>query len=227
MPHSQTILRARWAGLAKVSPNPADEREAVERRVEELDGEIAALKHSVESGRTGLRRAAAGLSSPEARQELAGREDEVSATRMLRIHLEDERRTLQRVLTDGSTPTGPHDHLQHRRTPIAAAERTREGLLGVWSVLSTPLILFVLASLFYPGTPARLSLSILAIAVVLSVEAFARGYLWAFVGRFFLLLLLVEGAQLYVVNWQWGTTILFAVLGLVVLVVNTRDAVRR
>jgi hypothetical protein len=216
-----------WAGLAKVSPNPADEREAVTRRVEELDAEIERLSGAVADGRSGLRRTAAGLSTPEARRELGPREDEVSAYRMLQVHLEDERRTLLRVLADGPVVSGPHDHLRHRRTPIAAAERTREGLLGVWSVLSTPLILAVLASLFYPGTPARLSLSILAIAVILSVEAFARGYFGAFVGRFLLLLLVVELAQLYVVNWQWGTTILLAVLALVVLVVNTRDAVRR
>jgi len=151
----------------------------------------------------------------------------VSANRMLQVRLEDERRTLRRVLVDGPEPRGPHDHLGHRLTPISTAERTREGLLGVWSVLSTPLILLVLASLFYPGTPARLSVSVLAIAVVLSVEAFARGYLGAFVVRILLVLLVIDLLQLYVANWQWGTAILFAALALVVLVVNTRDALRR
>jgi hypothetical protein len=216
-----------WAGLAKVSPNPAVEEETVRRRVAELDAEVDRLSASVAADRAGLRLAAAGLTAPEARLELAVREEEVSANRMLQIHLADERRTLLRVLADGPEPSGPHDHLRHRRMPIAALERTREGLLGVWSVLSTPLILLVLAWFFYPGAPARLTLAVLAIAGILSVEALSRGYFWAFVGRLLVLLLAIDLLQLYVVNWQWGTTIVFVGLALVVLVVNTRDAIRR
>ena len=131
------------------------------------------------------------------------------------------------MLADGLTAAGPHDHLRHRRTPITSADRAREGLLGVWSVLSTPLILLVLASLFYPGTPARLGVSVLAIAVVLSVEAFARGYFGAFVVRVLLILVGIDLVQLYATNWQWASTVVFAVLAVIVLVVNTRDALRR
>ncbi len=216
-----------WAGLAKVSPNPDDEVEAVRRRVEELDGEIDRLCEKVETGRTDLRRAGAGLSAAERRLELGAREHEVTAARMLQVHLEDERRALRRVLADGLAATGPHDHLRHRRTPITSADRAREGLLGVWSVLSTPLILAVLASLFYPGTPARLGVSVLAIAVVMSVEAFARGYFGAFVLRVLLIVAGIDLVQLYATNWQWASTVVFAVLAVVVLVVNTRDALRR
>ena len=216
-----------WAGLAKVSPNLDAEEKAVRRRVAELDAEIDRLASAVEEGRSALRRGGAGLPAPEARRELAGREEEVSANRMLQVHLEDERRELRRVLTDGVSAGGPHDHLRHRRTPIAAAERTRERLLGAWSVLSTPLMLLVLAWLFYPETPARVTLAVLAIAVILSVEAFARGYLGAFVARLLLVLLAVNLLELYALHWQWATAILFAVLALTVLVVNVRDVLRR
>ena len=215
-----------WAGLAKVSPNLADEEDAVRRRVDELDAEIEQLATDVEAGRSGLRRGAAGLPPAEARVELAGHEEEVSRNRMLQVHLEDERRALRRVLADGLTPAGPHDHLRHRRLPIVAAERTRERLLGFWSILSTPLMLLVLAWLFYPDAPARLTASVLAIAAILSVEAFARGYLAAFVVRLLIALLVVTVLELYALQWQWATTAVLALLALVVLVVNVRDALR-
>jgi hypothetical protein len=216
-----------WAGLAKVSPNPAAELDVVRRRVDELDTEIERLAAAVSTGRAALRRAAAGLPAQEAQRELRLQEAEVTANRMQQVHLEDERRLLRRVLVDGCPEAGPHDHLQHRRTPIAPEERNREWLLGAWSVLSTPLMLGVLAWLFYPGTPARLTLGVLAIAVILSVEAFARGYLLAFVVRLLIALLVAELLQVYLLNWQWGTTIVFGLFALTVLVVNVRDAVRR
>jgi hypothetical protein len=215
-----------WAGLAKVSPNLADEEEAVRRRVEELDAEIAQLGSDVDAGRSALRRGAAGLPAAEARAELAGHEEEVSRNRMLQVHLEDERRGLRRVLADGLTTGGPHDHLRHRRLPIVAAERTRERLLGLWSILSTPLMLVVLAWLFFPDAPARLSAAVLAIAAILSVEAFARGYLAAFVARLLIALLVVALLELYALQWQWATTAVLALLALAVLFVNVRDAVR-
>jgi hypothetical protein len=216
-----------WAGLAKVSPNPAAERTLIRQRVEELDAEIDRLASTVATDRTELRIAAAGLTAPEAQTERGTREEEVSATRLAQVHLEDERRALKRALATEPAAPGPHDHLRHRRTPIAAKERTRSRLLGAWSVLSTPLLLLVLAWLFYPDTPASLALGVLAIAVVLSVEAFARGYFFSFVVRLLLVLLVVNLIELYLQNWQWGTTILFATLALVVLVVNLRDAIRR
>jgi hypothetical protein len=215
-----------WAGLAKVSPNLADEEDAVRRRVDELDAAIEQLATDVEAGRSGLRRGAAGLPPAEARVELAGHEEEVTRNRMLQVHLEDERRALRRVLADGLTPAGPHDHLRHRRVPIVAAERTRERLLGFWSILSTPLMLVVLAWLFYPDAPARLTASVLAIAAIMSVEAFARGYLAAFVVRLLIALLVVTVLELYALQWQWATTAVLALLALVVLVVNVRDAFR-
>jgi hypothetical protein len=216
-----------WAGLAKVSANLADEEDAVRRRIAELDEEIDRLGSSVETGRAGLRRSAAGLSAAEARGELGRSEEEVSANRMLQVHLEDERRSLQRVLADGVSPGGPHDHLRHRRVPIVAAERTRERLLGLWSILSTPLMLLVVAGLFYPDAPSRVILSVLAIAAIMSVEAFTRGYLGAFVARLLLVLLAVIVLQLYALEWQWATTVVLALIALTVLVVNVRDAVRR
>jgi hypothetical protein len=216
-----------WAGLAKVSANLADEEEQVRRRIAELDAEIARLSSAVESGRAELRRSAAGLPASEARGELAAREGEVSGDRMLRVHLEDERRELRRVLADGVSDGGPHDHLAHRRVPIVVEERTRERMLGAWSVVSTPLMLLVLAWTVFPDAPARLGLTVLAIAAIMSVEAFARGYLGAFLVRVVLVLVAVTVVELYAHYWQWATTAILAVLAVVVLVVNVRDAVRR
>jgi len=216
-----------WAGLAKVSTNQTARLRVVRDRVAELDEEIDQLAGLVETGRGDLRLAAAGLPTPEAMRALSSNEEDVSENRMRQVRLEDERRALRRILADGLPPSGPHDHLRHRRTPIAAAERSRERLLAGWSVISTPLLLVVLAWLFYPDTPARLTLGVLAIAVILSVEAFTRGYLGAFILRLLLLLVAVNLIELYIRNWQWATTILFATLAVVVLVINLRDALRR
>ncbi len=146
---------------------------------------------------------------------------------MARVRLEDERRVLQRVLTDGVTLRGPHDHLKHRRTPVVHAERSRQRLLQAWSVLTTPLILLTLGWLFYPEASERGTVVVLAIAGILSVEAFSRGYFGALIIRLLLLLLIVRFVEAYAQNWQWGTLTLLAAMALVVLVVNIRDAVRR
>jgi hypothetical protein len=216
-----------WAGLAKVPASPTARLQVVRDRVAELDAESDHLAGLVATGRCELRLAAAGMPTPEARRALSSNEEGVSAARMRQVGLEDERRALRRILADGLAPSGPHDHLRHRRTPIAAAERSRERLLAGWSVISTPLLLLVLAWLFYPDTPARLTLGVLAIAVILSVEAFTRGYLGAFILRLLLLLVAITLLQLYIRNWQWATTILFATLAVVVLVIDLRDALRR
>ncbi len=94
-------------------------------------------------------------------------------------------------------------------------------------MITTPLILVTLGWLFYPQAPARGTTAVIAIAVILSVEAFSRGYFAALATRFLLLLLTVNLIELFAHNWQWGTVILFATMALVVLVVNVRDAVRR
>ena len=59
---------------------------------------------------------------------------------------------------------------------------------------------------------------------MLSVEAFARGYLLAFVWRLLLVLLVVSFAILFFRYWQGVVSTTLFVVAVIVLVVNIRDA---
>ncbi len=60
--------------------------------------------------------------------------------------------------------------------------------------------------------------------LVLGVEAFARGYFLAFLGRALLILLVVNLLLVFYGNWQIVLACTFAILAIVVFVVNVRDA---
>lgn len=216
-----------WSGLGKVSPNPSRAVQAVERRIAEIDAEIGQLQTSVEAGRRELVSRSVGRSPVEASRGGAETEARLHAERMTEVRLRDERDALTRAVAAGLPAAGPHDHLRHRRVPIETQERARERVLGGWSVVSTPLMLLTLAWLAAPTTTARGTAAVLSLALVLSVEAFARGFFGAFVRRVVFALVVVNVAQFYVVNWQWASTGLFAALALTVLIVNLRDAIRR
>jgi predicted membrane chloride channel (bestrophin family) len=59
-----------------------------------------------------------------------------------------------------------------------------------------------------------------------SVEAFVRGYLLAFLVRLFLLFVVLNVVVLFFENWQWTMAVALSAAGLVVLVVNIRDSLR-
>jgi hypothetical protein len=158
---------------------------------------------------------------------LAVEETKVTGEKLTAVALRDEKRRLERTLEDGVPDPGPHAHLRHRRLPLAPPERGRSGLLAFWSVVSTPLILLLLASLFWPANISRPALAIAAIVVLLSIEAFARGYYLAFLARLAFVWLVYRLLAIYWENWQWASTILLAVLAVVVLIVNIRDVRRR
>ena len=62
---------------------------------------------------------------------------------------------------------------------------------------------------------------------IVSVEAFARGYLLAFLGRLLLLLIVVNSVEEVVLNWQSVLSIGIGLAALLLLVVNLRDVLRR
>jgi hypothetical protein len=63
-----------------------------------------------------------------------------------------------------------------------------------------------------------------ALVLVLSVEAFARGFFLAFVWRLLLLLLILNFALLFFQHWQLVISVTLAIVAFIVLVVNVRDA---
>lgn len=217
-----------WAGLAKVAPNPDLERGLMERRVGEIDAEIAALQASAATEREELRIQAAGIDpgSPVVRA-LRGREDDLLALNEQAVALTDERARLVAAVAGEPTPVPPHAHLNHRLTPIQPGNRTRERLLGVWAIVSTPLILWMFARLIMPTGSARTSVLIAFIALLLSVEAIARGYFMAFLIR--VALVVGAGVVLFYAfeNLQLVAYWTFAALAVLVLLVNLRDVWRR
>jgi hypothetical protein len=197
-------------------------------RIDEIDVELDHLASAVETSRAEMQTRATALvaGSPELAV-LAVEESKVTSARLTAVALRDERRRLERTLEEGVPDPGPHAHLRHRRLPLAPAERGRSGLLALWSVVSTPLILLLLASLFWPADISRPAIAIVAIVVLLSIEAFARGYYLAFLARLLFVWLFFRLMFAYWANWQWATTILLAALAVVVLIVNIRDVRRR
>lgn len=216
-----------WAGLSKVAPNPQAELDLVAGHIDGIDSELIRLAAETGGGRTALAEKAAGLapSAPEVRA-LESRERQLTDARMTAIRLRDERERMLRAQRDGIPSADAHAHLRHRRTPISASERGRSRVLSAWAVVSTPLILLLVASLFLPGIVARPAVAIWMLLAVLAVEAFARGYFLAYVWRVLLVLLVVSTFQAYLENWQVASAGVLAAMAVVVLIVNIRD-VRR
>jgi len=214
-----------WAGLAKVAPNPEQELAFVARRIEQIDAELDALSTDVADSVESMSTTAAGLppSSPTVRA-LVPEESRRTAARMTAIRLADERQRLVRTQNDGVVQSDPHAHLSHRRTPIAEAERGRSRFLAAWAIVSTPLVLWLVSVLFRPEIGLRWQFAALWLVLVLAVEAFARGYFWAFLGRLVLLLLAINFLLLFFQYWQLVISVTLAVVAFIVLFVNIKDA---
>ncbi|GAA2151760.1 hypothetical protein FHX52_0592 [Humibacillus xanthopallidus] len=217
-----------WAGLAKVAPGPGAEARLLAERIDDIDTQVLGLEteatqlhHTLTSRSAGL-----GPDSPAVRA-LAPDELTLSTLRMQAVHLRDERGRLERAARDGLPVASPHAHLSHRRTPITSSDRTRDRVLGFWSVVSTPIVLYLLSGLVAPDMTDRPVATVLVITFVLGVEAFARGYLGSYLLRLValtvLLTLLVDVAE----NWQVVTSWVLLSAAVVVLLVNLRDVVRR
>jgi hypothetical protein len=216
-----------WAGLGKSAPNPEAELVLVASRIEAIDAQLETLDDDVAEGRTAIAEAAAGLapSAPEVRA-LQDEERRIVDARMTAVRLRDERERMERALRDGVPAVGPHAHLSHRRLPLSASARGRTRLLGAWSVISTPLILLLIASLFLPQSFSRPVMAIAMLVAILAVEAFARGYFLAFMVRVLIVFAVANLVVAYLENWQFVTMCVFAGLAVIVLVVNIRDARR-
>jgi hypothetical protein len=216
-----------WAGLGKVAPSPAAALARVDERIVEIDRTLEKLDSGVTAGRAELEARATSMvaGSPELAV-LAVEETRLTNDRLEAVALRDERARLERARRDGLPDVGPHAHLRHRRLPLSENDRGRSRLLSAWSVISTPIVLLLAASLFLPADFSRPRVALWAIVAVLAVEAFARGYFWAFVLRLLVVLVVLDLLLVYWQNWQVLSAGVLTALALVVLVVNMRDAFR-
>ena len=217
-----------WAGLAKVAPSPEAEARLVADRIDEIDSQLRGLEAEAAQARHALTARAAGLGpdSPEVRG-LAPDELTLSALRMQAVHLRDERVRMERAAHEGLPVASPHAHLSHRRTPIAPSERTRDRILGFWAVVSTPIVIYLLAGFFKDDMTNRPIAAVLVIGFVLGIEAFARGYLGAYLLRLVALIVLVVLLLDFATNWQVVTYWVLIAAAVMVLLVNLRDVLRR
>jgi len=216
-----------WSGLAKVAPNHATARELIHRRLEEIDHETQRVATELAAGRTRLRaETASGVP--------VGSREEADLDRLAThgVELRDEDRRLRRRLEHPPPDPGPHDHLSHRNLPMATGSRTRRRFLSLWSAVSTPMILGVIAVLFLPGTATPIVATIIfCVFVLLAVEAIARRNLFHFLATLVALALLagIVGAVaglVFAYGWQTTIAIWLGVFAIVLLVVNLWELTR-
>ena len=216
-----------WAGLAKVAPNPSVERALLDRRAEQIQERLAELEDDIARTGDSLQVAAVGRypGAPEVRV-LAGEEARLLQMRREQARLRDEAASLESDASNAATD--PHAHLTHRNVPIESASGTRARLLSWWAVLSTPLILWMLAQIVNPtvGVSAT-AFAVWALVVLVSIEGFVRGKFLAVMGRFLLILLAVVAAYFLWRDWRVVVGVVLGVSAITILVANLREAFRR
>ena len=230
-----------WAGLHKVAPSADLTDDLLHERVEQIDTELIALEDRLERAREELRRhrvvaltldqAGSEHLAERRAAELAAEERSVAELVAHRGELLVERQVHVAALQQAIPPEPPQSHLRHKHEPYVPGERVRERFLAVWSTLSAPLMLAsVVALLFLPLDPLLLVIPA-AVLVFLSVEAFARKRLLAFLRTVLVMVVLL--VLLYLVGrwfldyWRIGLAVVVGGTALVLLVSSLRDIWRR
>jgi hypothetical protein len=220
-----------WAGLAKVAPNPAVEADLLEARESGIRQRLAELETEVSSGRRDLQRAAAGLppSAPQVRG-LEAEEERVLALRMEEVALRDELDSIELAASSAVADPGPHAHLRHRRLPLTPLHGFRNTLLSGWSVVSSPIILLAAAAIISPQVGQSVTENTLVwLLLLLAIEGLLRGQFLAVLGRLAVVGVTITAVLglVYLADWRTVLALLFSVGGLLLLVVNLRDALKR
>jgi len=216
-----------WSGLAKVAPNPHVAADLIRQRLDELQDEVQALTAQLVADRTKLRAdAASGVAVTRAQ------ESQIDALAAQRVALDDERRRLEGRLDTPPPEVGPHDHLHHRHLPAATGSKARRRVLAFWSALSTPLILIIIANSFRPGATASLrALIVMAVLVLLTIEATARRQLFRFLATLAVIAAAAVAAffvagLIVFKGWHVTVAIACALLAIVLLITNLRELSR-
>jgi hypothetical protein len=218
-----------WAGLAKVAPGPEAERALMQQRVEHLDVQLAEVDLESVALRAELSEAAAGMppSSPEVRA-LGAKEQRLHELRMEATRLRDEHHYLRALADRPLRDVGPHDHLGRRRLPLEAVSGFRGRFLSWWAVLSTPLLMWMLALVVHPevGMSATAT-AVFSVAILYGMEGLARGQFIAALLRVATVAGAVVGLVLLWRDWQVVVGLALAIAAFIVLIANLREALRR
>ncbi|MCE0487445.1 hypothetical protein [Ornithinimicrobium sediminis] len=214
-----------WTALDVVVPDETERQSLISERVEELEQEVASIREERRRRRRQLRASVLGGREDTALEELALAE---LGTRLTQRR--DERQRLLAVRDTPPPPVHPHAHLRHRQEPLPDDSTGRQWLLNIWSRISTPLILLLLAAVVSPTRASDPLWAVLGLLVVLVVEAVAQKRLITLA----LSLVILVGAGLVLValftgvigSWRIILAALLAAAGLAMLVLNIQE-VRR
>ncbi|WP_229075003.1 hypothetical protein [Actinoplanes sp. DH11] len=214
-----------WAGLAKVVPNRAAERQYIEARTRRNADRLAELDEQISTLREELTEAAAGLpaGAPEVRA-LAASEQKLLGLRMERTRLADEQKRAADVIPQREHP---HAHLLHRRLPIEPAEGFLGRARSWWAVLSTPLILWALGAVASPLPIQGQETALALLLVLLSVEGLVRQKFLAVLVRLALAAAVLLALAVLWFDGRYVITFGFFAAAVLVLLVNLREAWRR
>ena len=223
-----------WAGLDKEPPSAAAEGQVIADRMAELDALMAAAAGELEATGDELRRARIGsrvLGSPANLAAVAALQTSMEQARARRQALAEEQAALARASEVGLAFEDPHAHLRHRAVPNVDPARTRSRVLRVWSAVSASVFLAGLAIVILDHLGALLPAFAGLAFLMLSIEAFARGHLWQFIGG--LAAAAAVGAvgwltaQAIIGNWRLAVAVLLLVAAFAVLLANIRDFFRK
>jgi hypothetical protein len=116
--------------------------------------------------------------------------------------------------------------------PVPVDTRSRRRILSIWSALSTPLILGVIALLFLPDRPAPVFATIVAwLLLLLLIEALAQRNLFRFLVTLLALgvlvvAILVAVGLVFFYGWRITVAVGLGLVALVLLLANLRELVR-
>jgi hypothetical protein len=224
-----------WAGLDKIPPTPIDAMASEFARIADLDSEIADLSSQIATGQEKLRRAASGVAAlpPSVTSRRRGdgsaalvslREDEIAALRNRRRDAVNERDQLQQVRDVVRVPP-PHAHLRHRSVPDTAP--SAGALVRFWSGASLSFLLALIGiSLLVYGSSA-LWIALLAVLVVMAVEAVLRRRLIVFLLSVVILAGVVVLLWLLFTHFRIAIGVLALIAAVVIGVANLRNVLAR
>ncbi len=230
-----------WAGLHKVAPTEAERDELLRERVTQIDEQLAELDKRIETARDELRRKrivavtlATHGSDALAKARLRDvRTEEEAVARLCeeRADLRHECEVHVAALAARPEAEPAQAHVRHAHLPYVPGGDVRERFLRVWSALSVPLMLaVVVALLFVPLSPLLLVFAGAGVGF-LSVEAFARRRLLAFLVT--VVALVAAGVLLWYAlswlggNWRLGIAVVVGATAGVLLFTAIRDLVRK
>jgi hypothetical protein len=227
-----------WAGLDKVPP-PLEAPRVLSERLEQLRAEQSSLSEAIAQGRSRVRALeleATALAASQYRQpvhnaqvaELNGALGELQAqtARLQAIDESQQACALWLARIEQGDWGDPQAHLRrqhHPAPPIARQSR----LLDLWGAISGALLLAVVLLLLIYAPANWYVWVVVAVLISLSIEAWLRGKLAAYLLNVTIFLALVTAAILIITFWRVALALAVLLLAAAMTRDNVRELLRR